>query len=343
MKWKEYSLNFKEKFLEKGYTDEEIEKYLNYCKQLYDKNLPMILDLNHLSFLVGYDISFILGVINSPFHYYRKFNIKKKNGKLREINEPLPSLKEIQLWINEFILKKVEKDNKYITSYKSSTSIKDNAKFHKNQKNVLNIDIKDYFGSITIQKVYRYFLSLGYTSSLAFVLSRLCCYKNSLPQGAPTSPLLSNLVTKNLDNRLLGFARKINLRYSRYADDITFSGEFNERFIIKIVKKILEENGFEINYRKVRNLKNYQRQEVTGIIVNKKLQVSRQLRDRLRQEAYYIQKFGLDEHLKRKKVTDINYIYKLIGLTNFAIFINSNDKKLIKIKEIFYSCLNKER
>lgn len=340
MKWKEYSLKFKKEFIEKNYTDEEINNYLIYCKRLYDKNLPMILDINHLSLLVGYDVTFILGIVNSSFYYYRKFNIKKKNGKLREINEPLPSLKEIQIWINEFILKKVEKDNKYITSYKSNTSIKDNAKFHKNQKNILNIDIENYFGNIPIRKVYEYFLGLGYTSNLSFVLSRLCCYKNSLPQGAPTSPLLSNLVTKNLDNRLLGFARKMNLRYSRYADDITFSGMINEKFVIRVVKKILEENGFKINYRKVRNLKNYQRQEVTGIVVNQKLQVSKILRNRLRQEAYYIEKFGLKEHLIKKEMEDINYIYKLIGLVNFAIFINPNDEKLRKIKEVFYSCLN---
>lgn len=342
MKWEDYSLKFEEKFKKKGYSPKEIESYLIYCKKLYDRELPMILDENHFSYLVGYDIQFIMAIINAPYKFYRKFNIKKKNGKLREINEPLPNLKDIQLWINEFILKKVEQDNKYITSYKRNKSIKDNAKFHKGQRDVLNIDIKDYFGSISLIKVYKYFIYLGYNKKVAFLLAKLCCYKGCLPQGAPTSPLLSNLVTRHLDNRLLGFARKIKLKYSRYADDITFSGNIEEKFVIKVVKEILKESNFEINYKKVRNQKYYQRQQVTGIVVNEKLQVSRKFRNNLRQEVYYIKKYGLEEHLEKKGILNKNYIFRLIGQINYAIFINPKDTKMLKLKEDLYTILNKK-
>ncbi|MGO2117321.1 MAG: reverse transcriptase family protein [Fusobacterium sp.] len=342
MKWEKFSFLLKDNYSNKGYDREEIEFYLDYCKKLYDMNLPMIINPDHLSLLLGYEIKFIYGITNMQKLYYRTFEIKKKNGKKRKISEPLPNLKEIQRWINLNILKKLEHKNKYIKSYKSNFSIKDNAKFHRNQLNVLTIDIKDYFPSILEGKIISFFKDLGYTPEVSVVLGKLCCLNGSLPQGAPTSPLLSNLVTSQIDHRLIGYCLKNKIRYTRYADDLTFSGDFNVKDIIKIAKKVLLENGFKINIEKIRNRKQHQRQEVTGITVNKKLQASLKMRHLLRQEIYYIEKFGLESHLSRKGIENPNYIYKLIGIANFILFINPKDNKTEEIKKRLYVILEKK-
>lgn len=339
MKWLEYSARFRTEYEEKGYSLEEIEEYLEYVKKLYDKNLPPIIDIKHLSLLLGYKTQFLYAITNKQHLFYREFKILKKNGKKREISEPLPNLKEIQRWINTNILKKLENKNKYIKSYRSNSSIKDNAKFHKKQKNVLTIDIKDYFPSIDELKIIYFFKELGYKEDIAVVLGKLCCLDGSLPQGAPTSPLLSNLVTMQIDYRLFGYCKKRNIRYTRYADDLTFSGEFEVGDILRISKKILEENGFEINYEKIRNRKQNQRQEVTGITVNEKLQASIKIRRFIRKEVYYIVKYGLESHIEKQNIKTPNYIYKLIGIINFILFVNPKDLKMKENKEKLYKLL----
>jgi len=163
---------------------------------------------------------------------------------------------------------------------------------------------------------------LGYSKSVAGLLTNLCCFNKSLPQGAPTSPALSNLIFKHADNRISGFAMKLGIRYTRYSDDITFSGNIKTGQIIKFVRKVLNEEGLSLNYSKIRLMQTHQRQEVTGITVNNKLQAPRFLRRKLRQQFYYINKFGLASHLDKTHNLSTNYIYRLLGISNFILFIN---------------------
>ncbi len=173
--------------------------------------------------LVGYKYAYLFGACLRTHNYYRTFTIYKRSGKLREISEPLPSLKEIQKWILENIL---EKCSLHIAAkaYIKGKSIKDNARFHRNQRRVLAVDINDFFHSIDIDRVFKLFVSLGYAPMVSALLAHLCCLKRRLPQGAPTSPAISNIISYSLDDKLYAYAREMGFRYTRYADDITVSG-----------------------------------------------------------------------------------------------------------------------
>lgn len=329
MEWKEYSKKFYHLAVYNGKKEDYINRCLNYAEVLFLKGLPVIYDQNHFSLLVGYNLEYLHKVSNSSINFYRQFVIPKKSkGELRTILEPLPNLKDIQKWILDNILYQLE-PSKYTKAYKKGVSIKDNAKFHRKQKKVLTIDLKNYFGTINFDDVYLFFRKSGYKNDVAILIAGLCSSVLGLPQGAPTSPMLANLITINLDKRIAAFTQKNNIRYTRYADDLTFSGDFDEGFIIKKIKEIVISEGFEINNAKTRLREQHQRQEVTGIVVNNNMQASRNYRRKLRQEIYYIKQFGLESHLEFKgNENPEKYVRKLIGKANFIKNINHSDSEV---------------
>lgn len=300
---------------------------LEYARKLFDNNFPIIYNQVHFCKLVGYTEEYIFAACNQPKKFYRTFFIPKKNGKKRKIDEPLPSLKEIQNWIYQEILCNV-KISSYAKAYVRGKSIKDNARFHRKQKKVLSMDIKDFFPSIGFKRVLNVFRNIGYRENVAVLLANLCCLNNCLPQGAPTSPVLSNIIAYKLDSKIVDYIGKEKIRYTRYADDLTFSGDFNEGDIIKNVERIANSLGFKINEEKTRVRKRNQRQEVTGIVVNEKLQLNRRIRKRIRSDIYYIRKYGLESHLEHIGETRENYLYHIIGLVSYAVFINPYDENL---------------
>lgn len=327
MKWTEYENNYFKIAKLKGKSDEYCINQLEYAKTLFDNGFPVIYDQKHLCLLVGYDEEYVYAACNQPDCFYRKFFIEKKNGDYREINEPLPSLKEIQSWILKEILCKV-KISPYAKAYVKGKSVKDNARFHKKQKKVLTLDIKEFFPSITFGRVLHVFRKIGYRENVAVMLANLCCLDGSLPQGAPTSPILSNIVASSLDYKIVKYIGKEKIRYTRYADDMTFSGDFDEGDIIKNVGRIATREGFRINEKKTRVRYRNQRQEVTGVVVNEKMQVSRKIRHRIRSDIYYIRKYGLESHIEYRGISKANYLYHLMGLTSYALFINPKDEEL---------------
>ena len=181
--------------------------------------------------------------------------------------------------------------------------------------------------------VYQIFLEYGYSESVSMLLTGLCCENGVLPQGAPTSAALSNLIMKEIDNQIAIYCREQQIRYTRYADDMTFSGDFDERKVITTVKQILKPLNLSLNEKKTRVRKQGQQQEVTGIIVNYKAQISKKNRKEIRKNMYYIQKYGLQEHLKYLKEGRNNYLEHLLGQINYGLFINSKDYELQKYKE----------
>jgi len=328
MKWTTYSKDFKRIANENFYAEDEITQYLDYAKILFDKKLPIIFDQAHFSLLVGYKLSYILRVTNSPQNFYRTFAIPKKAGGKRIISEPLPSLKEIQHWMLKEILYKCHVTG-YAKAYLPNKSIVDNARFHVNKTGVLTIDIENFFPSLRLKKVYGFFNNLGYSKSVSMVLSRLCCLNDSLPQGAPTSPALSNLLMAPIDKRIIGFVKKYNISYTRYADDLTFSGDFEPGMVIKFVKSVLSDYNLKLNENKTKYCLKNQRQEVTGITVNQKMQACKEVRKSLRQSVYYIKKYGLVSHLEKTKDQRANSIRHLLGLSNFILFVNPEDKEVV--------------
>lgn len=267
-------------------------------------------------------------ISNNPEKYYTKKYILKKDGTKRELLVPSIHLKNIQKNILKNVLYGLT-PSKYVTSYQKNKTIVDNALPHVGQKLVLKLDIKDYFNNITFEEIYNIFPSTIFPPSLRVLLTKLCTYNDYLPQGAPTSPYISNLVLKNFDNYLGKYCAERNINYTRYSDDLTFSGDFNPYKLTNKVKAYLESIGFNLNTKKKHIIYNNQCQSVTGITVNQKVNISAKYRQDIRKNMYYIQKYGLDNHLKYLGITDkIKYLASLKGRINYC-------QSLVKNKSVY--------
>lgn len=214
----------------KYYIDENIKEeksqmsLYGYVERLIKSDTIVILDFEHLAKLIGIGYGIFTSIINSPSSFYYNFEIPKRNGGTRKISAPYPLLLSAQRWIYENILiKQLLHEN--CKGFIKDISIVDNARPHLNKKFLLKMDIKDFFPSIKINRVMSVFRVLGYTKKISYYLASICCSEGVLPQGAATSPYLSNIIAKRLDYRLNGLAKRFNLTYTRYADDLTFSGD----------------------------------------------------------------------------------------------------------------------
>ena len=333
MHWDAYERRFRKQAKEQGVSEPKIEKQLLYAKNLASQKLPIIFDQTHLALLIGIDNEYLHRMSNAPEFFYRTFYIEKRNGKKRRIDEPLPDLKKVQSWILEEILYKVP-CSKFAKAYIPGISIKDNSRFHRNQKMVLAVDLKDFFPSIKSGYILSVFLSVGYNLPTAVMLTRLCCLRESLPQGAPTSAYLSNLVMLQFDNRISKYCTDHNIRYTRYADDLTFSGKFDIAAVLYFIDKELKYLNLRRNPNKLKVMRSGDRQVTTGIVVNEKQQLPREYRMKIRQEIHYIQQFGLNDHLAHIGESRSNYIEHLLGKIEYALFINPKDEKMKIFREI---------
>lgn len=308
------------------FSEKECLQIYYYARNLRNSNLPVIYDDNHFSSLVGYDLNFLYSVVNSPRKFYRSFGIKKKNGGTRFINEPLPALKSIHRWIHDNIGSKLP-ISKASKAYKKNSNIKDNARLHRKQDIILSMDIDSFFANCRVSHIYKLFLAMGYTHKVSFLISNIVSLDNGLPMGSPASPSLANALLYDFDETALVFSAGKNIRYSRYSDDLTFSG--NSGIDTEIIKDFAVKNlsplGMKLKYNKTRVMKNNNLQIVTGIVVNEKMNVLRKNRRRLRQEVYYINKFGIDQHLLREKIENSRHIDRLIAKTKFNIWVNKFD------------------
>lgn len=328
MIWNDYQKNFTAFAESSGYSSNYIAKQLQYAKPLHKKNVPIIYDQLHLAKLVGYEYEYILKISNTPENFYREFTIEKKSGGKRVIKEPLPSLKEIQRWVLENILNKI-KVSPTAKAYVLGKGIKENARFHKNQNIVLNIDLINFFPSIQEKYIFMVFRKIGYTSSVSTILTKICCFDKSLPQGSPTSPALSNIILKHVDDRIFGFCKKLKVRYSRYADDMSFSGSFNVDVIYKFVSSVVNNYGLKINTKKTRVLQKHHQQSITGVVVNEKIQAPRDYRRKLRQQIYYCKRFGLANQATRNNFKDIkSFLHFLLGKANYIKYLNPKDSEI---------------
>lgn len=341
MDYSKYEQLFRKKALDAGYSEDNILRCLSYAEKLLSRKLPIIYNSSHLAALVGYKRSYIKRAIHHSTYFYRTYYIKKKNGKKREISEPLPSLKKIQEWILDNILY-VRKNNRFAKAYIPKRTILDNIKFHIGQSKVVCMDIKNFFPSIHIESIQSIFIEFGYSLRVAEVLSKLCCLDGYLPQGAPTSPQLSNIYMHSFDNTVSKYCIANQIHYTRYADDLTFSGDFDEIELVSFVSENLKVLNLAINPEKTKVMTQNMQQIVTGIVVNKKPQVSKEKRKKLRQDIYYIKKFGLKSHLEKIKCSKSNYLKHLIGVVNYFIFVNPEDETLKKDKEYLIDLYNNQ-
>ena len=272
---------------------------------------------------------------------YKKTVILKKDGNKRIIYEPNYTLKKVQRNILDNVLSGF-KVSKYAMAYVKGKSVKDNVLPHVNKRVILKLDIKDFFNNINFMDVYnKVFLEEFFPKQARTVLTYLCTYNEFLPQGAPTSSYISNLIMQDFDEEIGSFCEKNNISYTRYSDDMTFSGDFNVKMVIFKVKDELKKMGMQLNYDKIHVIYNNMSQQVTGITVNEKPQVLKVKRRKIRQEVYYIKKYGLYSHLKRINVKDeFSYLRSLLGKINFVLMVNSEDLEFFKYREFTLKIFN---
>lgn len=214
---------------------------------------------------------------------YTTFGIKKKSGGIRIIDAPSIYLKRVQRLIS-ILLQCVfaTKVNYYAYGFLFDRNICMNARAHVGKAYLLNMDIKDFFPSIEFRRVKAVlelnpFNLRGDKEKIAFIISNICCHNGVLPQGAPTSPILSTIVTQKLDRRIGNYIKGQNIRYTRYADDMSFSSnrQLLDSDFITVITEVVESEGFRIKEEKTRISDSNKHQEVTGIVVNKKLNIKR--------------------------------------------------------------------
>lgn len=308
------------------FSKEYIDICINYAKNLEQNGFPVIFDLKHFSLLSGIKSDEIIGLTKHIEKSYNELIILKRSGGERKINAPSENLKYIQRWILDNILYCSFCEDS-ATGFIPNKSIVDNARVHVGKECVINLDIKDFFPSIRYRRVYSIFYNFGYSHYLASLFTKICTLNNVLPQGAPTSPYISNLVCRKMDIRFSKLANKIGATYTRYADDITFSGNQSICKYINLIRRIIMEENFIINEKKVRVLSRHHQQTVTGLIVNSKLSVPNEIKKYLRQQIYYSQKYGVNNNLKYQNLKKSNYKGHLFGL---AYYINMIEEELGK-------------
>ena len=277
----------------------------------------------------------LYGISNNIDLNYEEIIIKKKNKGLRYLNEPSPILKSIQKRILKNVLEE-KMISKCAYAYKKGLSTILNAKNHVGRKVILKLDIENFFDNINFYKVYNScFNESLYPKKLGMLLTNLCVYNDKLPQGAPTSGYISNIVLRDFDCNIEAYCKDKNINYTRYSDDMTFSGDFDIRKLIKYVKELLYKEGFRLNKSKIKVVLNTTRQQVTGIVVNEKINLSKNYKRKIRQEVYYVLKYGVKSHIKKRNInlSCNKYLSVLLGKINYVLTVNPNDKEFINYKK----------
>lgn len=302
--------------------------YVTYAAQLLEANLPVIFDLGHLAALLGRTEAYIASAINVPEKHYRVFRIPKRHGGTRQITAPLPALLECQRWINAAILSQASLHSA-AHGFRRRRSILSNARAHAGHRELLKIDIQDFFSSIPIRRVIGVFRHFGYPPNIAFFLARLCCFRDKLPQGAATSPQLSNIIFFKSDTRLFHLAGAFGLTYTRYADDLAFSGDSVPLALTRYVESILREEGFLIRKDKTRLCGPGNRKILTGLLVSgPEPRVPSSFRREVVRDVYYIKKFGYLSHVSNRKIRDPFYLDRLYGRLLYWKHVEKKNEKV---------------
>ncbi len=279
-------------------------------------------------------IKTLYSISNQIEKNYRVFKMKKKNGKTRTIYAPNPLLKHIQRRILDEVLSE-RPISPYAKAYYPGLTLKDNAEPHVGKDMILKLDIRNFFESISFTDVlHAAFPQELYPKQIGILFTYLCTYDEHLTQGSPTSAYISNLVLKDFDEEIGEWCKNIGINYTRYSDDMTFSGHFEVTPLITKVKNLLKKKGLRLNYDKVHVVTKSSRQSVTGVTVNEKIRASAQYRATIRQEMYYITKFGLSSHLKKRKIDDTpeHYLNVLYGKILFVLSLDRRDREFKNYK-----------
>ncbi len=291
-------------------------------------------ELSSLTKDLGMPARALYGATHHWYRHYHNVKVPKGNGEYRELCVPDNFLKTIQRRIADKLLA-YEEISPYATAYRLCGSTIANARPHIGAPVILKLDIRHFFDNIIYPQVKdKAFPAQKYSEPNRILLTLLCMYRDSLPQGAPTSPVISNIIMRDFDNTVGKWCASKDIKYTRYCDDMTFSGKFNPRDVIFFVRVELRKMGFFLNDKKTVVLRRGQKKQVTGIVVNEKLNAPAFYKRKLRQEVYYCKKYGVEEHIARLglDISPKQYLLKLLGRANYILQITPDNAQAQEAK-----------
>lgn len=306
-------------------------------------NLPFLYDAEQLAGFLGISRGELNDIVNHIQKEYKETRLPKKDGTYRSLCVPSIRLRFCQDPIKEKILPQLPV-SKFATAYQKGSTTRGNAEPHIGKKFLLKLDITDFFGSVTFEQVQRTAFNTRYVSrQVGYLLTSLCCKDDSLPQGAATSPALSNIVMYRFDDYIGRWCSQRQIAYTRYCDDMTFSSDRPLYGVYQKVKKMLFEMGFELNEAKTHFISNADRQTVTGLVVNEKLSIPSSYKRNLRQEIYYTLKFGIEDSIVHgnrlnfledgQPIRCPTYMTHLIGSVQYVLQIEPENRWFLNAKQ----------
>ena len=317
---------------------------------LSNRGLPVIHDGMDLAVQLGITLGALRWLTyhrrGATVVHYHRFEISKKTGGVRCISAPKTLLAQAQRWVLDNILAKLDVEPQ-VHGFVPGRSIVSNASPHAGRAVVVNLDLKDFFPSITFRRVKGLFMALGYSEHVATVLGLLCTEpprvkaevdgkvyyvalgQRVLPQGACTSPAITNALCRRLDRRLYGLAARHGFAYTRYADDLTFSGDNGKAVgrLLRSVRSILQAEGFSEHPRKTKVMRRARRQEVTGVTVNARPTVSRKEVRLLRAILHNAARDGLQ---KQNRENRPNFAAYLRGRVEFVCMVDPRQAEALR-------------
>ena len=306
-------------------------------------NMPFLYDAEQLAGFFGISCGELNHIVNHIQKEYKKAFLPKKDGTYRSLYIPSIRLQFCLGPIKDRILSQLPV-SKFATAYQKGSSTRKNAEPHIGKKNLLKLDITDFFGSISFEQVLCAAFNTRYvTKQVGFLLTSLCCKNDALPQGSPTSPALSNIVMRRFDDQIGRWCNQRQITYTRYCDDMTFSSDRPLYGVYQKVKKMLFEMGFELNEAKTHFISNADRQTVTGLVVNEKLSIPGSYKRNLRQEIYYTLKFGIEDSIvygnrlnfleDGQPIRCPTYMTHLIGSVQYVLQIEPENRWFLNAKQ----------
>jgi RNA-directed DNA polymerase len=286
---------------------------VEYLEKQIARRLPPVTSLYSLSLLFGFSPRFVMAMVRSPARYYRRFEIQSGRRK-RQIHTPMVALKVIQRWFGYHLSHAVEL-GEHVHGFVPERSTVTAAREHCPAKWVLSLDIRNFFGSVTAQRVFDCLSDLGYTRSAAHLMTDLCTMPleggvRGLPQGAPSSPVLANLSFRSTDEKLESFAQGRGLRITRYADDISVSGHYQpDPGLPSEIEQLIQNDGWVIAQNKTRLAELPKRSpQVLGLLVDQAVpRLPKRYRNRLRMMRHMLATKYLSDEDRAKFLGHLAY------------------------------------
>lgn len=300
--------------------------YIRYIEKQTERGFPPIFEFAHLVDLAGVDYEILAQMTRAPHQFYRRFTIPKRSGGIRVIDTPRPILLKLQRWVlDEILMNLSPSENAH--GFVPNRSIITNARVHVGHKELLKLDIEDFFGSIKSNAVREVFESAGFPNNVCWALTRLVTKNSCLPQGAPSSPTLSNLTCLKLDVYLQKAAEENNLVYTRYADDMCFSGDAIPDEMKGMVSSILSKFDLRLNDKKTTLSRDGQRKIITGISISSgELKLPRSYLRELRKQIHYVVNHGILAHNVATENNDPLLLDRLLGMVAFWLQVSPDSQ-----------------